>query len=261
MNVGKYQAQQAISRLLERIPHLKEFSEENMEFRSWQEEANTIVKSIFGEADSTFIEFHNALYPKYVPMPSGIDRVDYKSRYKNRLDLFESKLKAMKLAIDLCSDDEQKAGDAVSNLICILSRFHKFAKQLRHRYNGREQFVINDEYDVQDITRAILRLYFDDVRSEECTPSYAGGSSRMDFLIAEENIGIEIKKTRQGLKDRELGEQLMVDRDRYKNHHKCKYLICFIYDPDEFISNPAGLIKDLNGSWCGMGVHVVISPN
>jgi hypothetical protein len=37
------------------------------------------------------------------------------------------------------------------------------------------------------------------VRREEWTPSYAGGSAKADFLLKEEGIVIEVKKTRQGL--------------------------------------------------------------
>jgi hypothetical protein len=54
----------------------------------------------------------------------------------------------------------------------------------------------DDEYDVQDIFHALLRLFVDDIREEEWTPSYAGGASRMDFLLPELETVVEIKKTR-----------------------------------------------------------------
>ena len=56
---------------------------------------------------------------------------------------------------------------------------------------------IKDEYDVQDLLNALLRLNFDDVRPEEYTPSYAGSSTRVDFLLKKEKIVIEVKKTRK----------------------------------------------------------------
>ena len=113
---------------------------------------------------------------------------------------------------------------------------------------------------MQDLVHAILKLFFNDVRAEECTPSYAGGSSRIDFLIKSENIGIEIKKTRPNLRDKEIGEQLIIDKERYKSHHNCKTLICFVYDPDEQIVNPDGLANDLTEENEDMSVFVVISP-
>ncbi|MCZ8227650.1 MAG: hypothetical protein O9249_00855, partial [Burkholderiaceae bacterium] len=53
-------------------------------------------------------------------------------------------------------------------------RFHAVAVQLRDRYSGRPTLDVNDEYDVQDLMHALLRLHFDDVRPEEWVPSYAG---------------------------------------------------------------------------------------
>jgi len=65
----------------------------------------------------------------------------------------------------------------------ICNRFHLVARQMRARHDNRETLHVADEYDVQDLLHALLRLYFEDIRPEEYTPSYAGGSSRMDFLL------------------------------------------------------------------------------
>lgn len=97
----------------------------------------------------------------------------------------------------------------------LATNFHYFVDQLRHRHAGRPPLEINDEYDVQDSFHALLRLFFDDIRDEEWTPSYAGGASRLDFLLSAEEVVVEIKKTRTGLRDREVGEQLSIDIRRY----------------------------------------------
>lgn len=102
-------------------------------------------------------------------------------------------------------------------------------------------------------------MYFDDVRAEEWTPSYAGKSARMDFLLKKESVVIEVKKTRQGLADKEIGDQLIVDVDRYKTHPDCKRLICFVYDPEGRIGNPDGMMKDLNEQHAGFA-EVIIEP-
>lgn len=152
--------------------------------------------------------------------------------------------------------DRIKASSAItpqepdlSNPVTMVERlagyFHLFVGQLRHRHAKRPELEINDEYDVQDAFHALLRLFFDDIRDEEWTPSYAGGSSRIDFLLTEEEIVIEVKKTRLGLRDKEVGEQLLIDIQRYQAHQRCKVLVIFIYDPDKLIRNPAGLIRDL----------------
>jgi len=149
--------------------------------------------------------------------------------------------------------------DSLSVLNRIFSRFHQIAKQLRSRHDDRHTLDVEDEYDVQDLLHAVLRLYFDDIRPEEWTPSYGGGSSRMDFLLKNEKIVIEVKKIRKGLNDKALGEQLIVDIEKYRNHPDCNHLICFVYDPEGKLGNPTGIENDLNSEHNGF-VEVIIKP-
>ncbi len=127
----------------------------------------------------------------------------------------------------------------------IFNNFHKVVKSLRNRYDSRNTIDVDDEYDVQDLLFAILQIFFKDIRKEEWTPSYAGNSSRVDFLLKEEKTVIEVKKTRKTMKDKDLGEQLIIDIAKYKSHPDCKKLICFVYDPEGRIVNPEGIVKDL----------------
>ena len=147
--------------------------------------------------------------------------------------------------------------DAIE-LLC--DRFHIVARQLRSRHNGRPTLDVNDEYDVQDLLHALLRLFFDDVRPEEYTPSYAGKSSKMDFLLPEEGLVVETKKTRVGLGAKELGSELIEDIARYRNHPRCKMLVCFVYDPEGRITNPRGIENDLSRQEGDLEVKVIIAP-
>jgi REase_DpnII-MboI len=136
--------------------------------------------------------------------------------------------------------------NSIENIVKVCNSFHAVARQLRQRHSNRNTLTIEDEYDVQDLFHAILRIFFEDVRAEEWTPSYAGGSSRVDFLLPQEKIVIELKKTRNGLGAKEVGNQLLIDVARYQSHPDCKNLICFVYDPEGKIGNPKGLENDLN---------------
>ncbi|WP_290445800.1 PD-(D/E)XK nuclease domain-containing protein [Clostridium estertheticum] len=138
-------------------------------------------------------------------------------------------------------------------------KIHKVARQLRNRYNARDTLSIEDEYDTQDLLHAILQLYFDDIRAEEWTPSYAGICARMDFLLKNKKTVIEVKKTRASMKDKDLGDQLIIDVDRYKNHPDCEKLVCFVYDPEGRVGNPKGICNDLNQQHDGF-VTVYIKP-
>jgi len=142
--------------------------------------------------------------------------------------------------------------------ICL--RFHLVVGQLRSRHEERETLDVKDEYDVQDLMHALLRLFFEDVRPEEWTPSYAGKSSRMDFLLKNESIVLEAKKTRPGLGSKQVGDELIVDIARYKGHAECKTLVCFVYDPDGRITNPRGLENDLTRKDGDMNVKVFVVP-
>jgi REase_DpnII-MboI len=159
---------------------------------------------------------------------------------------------------------EKKPENYTSDITLIerlLRRFHRSVRQLKHRHADRPSIQIRDEYDVQDLLHVFLRGLFDDVRSEEYAPSYAGGASRMDFLLKSEQIVLEIKLANASLRDKQIGEQLIVDIQRYQSHPDCKRLICFVYDPDGNIRNPTGLESDLSRIHNELEVKViVVSP-
>lgn len=150
--------------------------------------------------------------------------------------------------------------DALQAIELIGARFHTVARQLRQRHGDRNTLDISDEYDVQDLLHALLRVFFDDIREEEYSPSYAGGASRIDFVLKTEKIVIEVKKTRPSLKAKELGEELIIDIAKYQTHQDCKMLYCFVYDPDGYIRNPQGIENDLSRSGDPFPVKVFIAP-
>jgi len=159
-------------------------------------------------------------------------------------------------------DTENKKGNNFENDIVLierfLRRFHRTTRQLKNRHDDRTAFLIKDEYDVQDLLHAFFRGIFDDVRAEEHTPSYAGGSSRIDFLLKSQEIALEVKFASSKLKDKQIGDQLIIDIGRYKEHPNCKRLICFVYDPEGYLKNPDGLETDLSKVHDGLEVKVII---
>lgn len=150
--------------------------------------------------------------------------------------------------------------DALQAIDLVCSRFHVVARQLRRRYSNRVTLDISDEYDVQDLLHSLLKLFFDDIRAEDPAPTHAGASSRIDFVLKTEQIVVEVKKTRATLKEKELGEELIIDIARYQSHPDCKLLYCFVYDPDGYIRNPRGIENDLSGTYDGLTVKVFIAP-
>ncbi len=176
--------------------------------------------------------------------------------------LHEVDASASKLLARLKPSREQKGKEEVlSNLELIFNRFHQVTRQLRSRHDSRETIDVSDEYDVQDLIHALLKIYCDDIRPEEWTPSYAGSASRMDFLLKDEHLVVEVKKTRDTLRDKQIGEQLIVDITKYGENPDCRTLVCFVYDPEGLISNPTGLENDLRKlSTERLNVRVHITP-
>lgn len=207
------------------------------------EEFEELTEGMFVTSEDPYarFNFHDVLLRKQVEWLKALEK---------RLQIYKE---PAQIARALTQDDL-----AIVQNIC--ARFHTVARQLRRRYSNRQTLNVKDEYDVQDLLHALLRLHFDDVRAEEYTPSYAGGASRVDFLIKKEQVVIEVKKTRTTLKDKHIGEQLVIDISRYRGHPNCKFLFCFVYDPGGYISNPAGLEADLNRTHDGLAVRVFIAP-
>jgi hypothetical protein len=112
---------------------------------------------------------------------------------------------------------------------------------------------------VQDLLHSLLSLYYDDIRPEEWTPSYAGSSVRIDFVIPEIKTVIEVKKTRDSMTDKKLSEELIIDIEKYQKHPDCEKIYCFVYDPDTILRNPAAIKKDLEEKHQGF-VKVFIEP-
>lgn len=150
------------------------------------------------------------------------------------------------------------APNALQQLELLLRRFHRVAYQLTQRYDDRRPFLIEDEYDVQDLLHALLLTLFDDIRPEDAVPSLGGKSSRLDFLLKKEKIVVEAKMTRKNLRDGEIGEQLFIDIKCYQAHPDCQMLVCFVYDPGHYLKNPKALESDLNRKHDNLTVRVII---
>lgn len=82
----------------------------------------------------------------------------------------------------------------------------------------------------------------------------------MDFVLRDEKLVIETKMTREGLDEKRLGEELLIDIAKYKKFQYCETLVCFIYDPEGRVQNPGGLESDLEKATKDIKVKVFIRP-
>ena len=162
-----------------------------------------------------------------------------------------------RLQTDNSAGDVSFAGshlDAVAVILAVADRFLLVRRALLRRHDHRSTLEVNDEYDAQDLVRALLLQFFHDVRDEEWTPSYAGGSSRIDFLLPQTRLAIELKWMRPSLTAGKLGEELLIDRERYHAHGGVGHLVCLVFDYEGQLPNPRGLEQDLDQT--GTADHV-----
>ncbi len=146
------------------------------------------------------------------------------------------------------TDVEGKKPSSLDELLRIVIRGLPRAMQpLIHRRKGSQPLTFSSEYDIQDLLHALLRPWISDIRPEEFCPSYAGSNTRMDFLLPAHNLVIETKRVRDKAHASKIGDELIIDVEHYRKHKHANYLWCVIYDPKLFISNPKGIISDLEG--------------
>jgi hypothetical protein len=118
--------------------------------------------------------------------------------------------------------------------------------------------VITDEHDVQDLFHSLLLVFFRDVRAEEWTPSYAGGNKRIDFLLPEYRLAVELKNSRPSMTAKTVGDELTVDIANYKIHPSVSHLVCLVFDSGGHLANPRGIERDLSSFTDGLSTTVRI---
>lgn len=246
-----------------RISSSEELSHAQAKKSKWSARNSMLLKTLFG-TEEVANDFHATFGGVSVPR----DFSDFVRSFGKQVEWEVTRLEGVKEQLDLyegpeaveATDDTDNDWTALDAIEQLCTRFHLVARQLTERHAKRDTLAIADEYDVQDLFHALLHIDFDDIRPEEYTPSYAGKATRMDFLLPEEKLVVEVKKTRGGLGAGEVGTQLIEDIARYKTHPDCSTLICFVYDPDGHIKNPRGFERDLNSADDGLVVRVLVTP-
>ena len=231
------------------------------EFNKWRRDTQIAIENIFGSTtrhlkDFNGIDYSPGFWSSFTPDS------EFQEAYFDGLDDAEHILSSMIDEIEVYWDTSvaEPIYPGIQHVERICERFHLVVRQLRSRHANRPTLCVEDEYDVQDLLHSLLFLEFNDIRPEEWTPSYAGGSARVDFLLKSESIVVEVKKTRATLGAKELGDQFLIDIGRYQSHHDCRTLLCFVYDPEGRIANPRGLETDLTKKVNELDVRVFIRP-
>lgn len=247
-----------------------------VEEERWSKYNLTLLRSLFSDPRSFESEYRQAELAASVRRDGGSPWLDARRRVRSRepqettdqeIIALTNALQSVRERLQLIPETPRIPNEAMQTsmsgetpLLHTCERFPLVVNQLQKRHDNRKPFEVNDEYDVQDLLHALLRLHYDDIRAEEWTPSYAGSSAKMDFLIPAICTVVETKKTRASMSTRDLGEQLLIDIAKYRAHPDCKNLVCLVYDPEHRINNPKGVESDLSRPHDGITVRVIITP-
>ncbi len=139
------------------------------------------------------------------------------------------------------------ATDAVAVTLRTIDVFHDLARHLRDRKHGRPRFVIENEYDVQDLMYAQLKPHIPDLTCEEPTQKDAGSLKWIDFVSQAARLCIEAKMTRDKSHARGIANELRIDIESYYVHGACDRLLVFVYDPGGYMEDPGLQEAQLSG--------------
>jgi hypothetical protein len=149
---------------------------------------------------------------------------------------------------------KRPAPAALAVLESLLRRLPLVTRQLRDRHADRPSFRIDDEYDLEDLLRALLPLHFDDIRYERRTPRYTSGS-RTDFLLAPSALALTVKHANARLREDVIVAQLAEDISYYR-HRNYRALVACIFDPEKIVRDP----EQRETAWAGLSEEVQVRP-
>lgn len=234
-----------IDELINRAESISALSYKDSGFITWRDEVRATIQAAFdmpqmGIFNAEFWNIFHLDYPK--------ERIGSKM-YMEMISNAVSKLNACRKALmmqcespSLCSKEES----SLDKVITICNRFKRMALTLGERCRNREPLIMKDEYDVQYLMKCLLSLHFDKISTEEPVPSCASKKLRIDFLIKDEKIAIEVKTTLTGASPSQLQTQLYEDIACYPKHHGVKSIVCFVYDPGCIIQQKEDFVDEIN---------------
>ena len=137
--------------------------------------------------------------------------------------------------------------DRVAQLMQLLNNFPVVTRIMGDRQRGRPPFVLENEYDVQDLLYGLIRGVFDDAKREEWTPQRAGSAKRIDMTIASIEAVVEAKYVRDKNHAKTVADELRIDFECYHDRPECRHLVALVIDPARYIPDPSQFGADLSG--------------
>ncbi len=142
---------------------------------------------------------------------------------------------------DKLSDIERKV--ISSNVFDLLFNYMRESVVEFQKQTGT---TFSDEPELQKFIYSMLRTLFVSVEYEDPTEKLCGKFNRLDFVLKDHKIIIEVKYIRDKKHGKSFSEELSVDYLRYQQSPYGKTIINYIYDPNKHIVNHALSLRQLN---------------
>lgn len=157
-----------------------------------------------------------------------------------------------------CIEAAESTSDEDS-ILETLNRFDAVVRQMEKRDRKKPPLTMEDEYDVQYLLAALLRLKFRQVVLEDPIRKRSGGSGRIDISLPTQRTWIETKFARPGDTEKKFRDEFAKDFELYRNGD-LDVLYCFVYDPDRVLREAAEMEEDLSEQRDKFETIVVVRP-
>lgn len=148
----------------------------------------------------------------------------------------------------------------IATVLRLCERLTHSARLLSSRRKGKTPYVVEDEYDVQDLLQALLRAYFKYSVQEEPLGKLAGKSGRADVAIEELGLIAEMKYAR-GPRDQErIVREVSEDIVLYSKWAPLRHLVFVVFNSSD-LRDPESLQKlegDVHVQGAQFRVYVVL---
>lgn len=209
---------------------------DSIKTQEWKLKTLTYLKNTIGVEDELYLEFDKHT----------------KTNYKHEI---EKAVSTLKIIIETLERNPQRKNNTSNQEIIetILNKFHRFVVELKEL-----NIEIQTEEDVKKLLKALLSIYYENIKPEEYVESYAGIASRIDIYIKDINQGIEIKLAKNSIQQKQIVEQINDDIQKYQKIPNCEKIYFFIYNP-EFLIKHASL-EDLPSKAGNIEITTIVNP-
>lgn len=120
---------------------------------------------------------------------------------------------------------------ALDVLMRVIDQFPTAVHVLQHRQRSRPPYLINDEYDAQDLFRALALAALPDLVPEDPASKVADKGSRLDFTSRSARLGVELKFLRGHADLERVRQEVLVDESTYQMHPYIEAVVVLVHDP------------------------------